>query len=134
MMEISFCESMLNHTNPFFFPHWSLHMRAITTNEITDTVFLINKAKELKTAHSLSIRTLMHLQAQADTLYHSLIGNIDFESQTKMLRFFNDLEDACSAFDELVEEHHHNEYTKRVENLWSNGEYDAQPDSIRRSK
>ena len=109
-------------------------MRAITTNEITNVVSLINKAKELKTAHSLSIRTLMHLQAQADTLYHSLIGNIDFESQTKMLGFFNDLEDACSTFDELVEEYRHNEYINDITTHWLNGEYVALPDTIRRSK
>ena len=109
-------------------------MRAITTNEITDTVFLINKAKELKKAHSLSIRSLMHLQAQADTLYSVLIENVEFDTQTKMLRFFNDLEDACSTFDELIEEYHHHDYFNKVTTLWGNDEYDAQPDSIRRSK
>lgn len=124
---------MMNHTNPFFSPT-GVSMRAITTNEITNVVSLINKAKELKTAHNLSIRTLMHLQAQADTLYHSLIGNIDFESQTKMLRFFNDLEDACSTFDELVEEYRHNEYINDITTHWLNGEYVALPDTIRRSK
>jgi phage terminase large subunit len=118
---------------PFLSPT-GVSMRAITTNEITNVVSLINKAKELKTAHSLSIRTLMHLQAQADTLYHSLIGNIDFESQTKMLRFFNDLEDACSTFDELVEEYRHNEYINDITTHWLNGEYVALPDTIRRSK
>ena len=60
-------------------------MRTITTDEITDSVFLIFKAKELKKAQSLSIRSLMHFQAQADTLYHSLIENVDFDTQTKML-------------------------------------------------
>jgi len=109
-------------------------MRAITTNEITDTAFLINKAKELKTAHNLSIRSLMHLQAQADTLYQNLIGKIDFESQTKMLRLFNDLEDACSTFDELVEEYCHNEYMSKVAALCDNDEYEAFPDFIKRTK
>jgi len=109
-------------------------MRAITTNEITDTVFLINKAKELKASQSLSIRTLMHLQAQADTLYHSLIGNLHFETQTKMLRFFNDLEDACSTFDELVEEYRHTEYINDLTTHWLNGKYVALPDTIKRTK
>jgi len=109
-------------------------MRTMTTNEITDTVFLINKAKELKASQSLSIRTLMHLQAQADTLYHSLIGNIHFETQTKMLRFFNDLEDACSTFDELVEEYRHTEYINDLTTHWLNGKYVALPDTIKRTK
>lgn len=109
-------------------------MRAITTPEITDTVFLINKAKELKKAHSLSIRSLMHLQAQADTLYQNLIGKIDFESQTKMLRLFNDLEDACSTFDDLIAEHQLNEYMSKVAALCDNDEYEAFPDFIKRIK
>jgi phage terminase large subunit len=131
MMVINFYHAV--SYQPFLSPT-GVSMRAITTNEITNVVSLINKAKELKTAHSLSIRTLMHLQAQADTLYHSLIGNIDFESQTKMLRFFNDLEDACSTFDELVEEYRHNEYINDITTHWLNGEYVALPDTIRRSK
>ena len=132
-MKISFCEFMLNHTN-LSFPHWSLHMRTITTDEITDSVFLINKAKELKKAQSLSIRSLMHLQAQADTLYHSLIENVHFGTQRKMLSFFNDFEDACSTFDELVEEYRHNEYINDLTTHWLNGEYVALPDTIKRSK
>ena len=109
-------------------------MRTITTDEITDSVFLINKAKELKKAQSLSIRSLMYFQAQADTLYHSLIENVDFDTQTKMLSFFNDFEDACSTFDELVEEYRHNEYINDLTTHWLNGEYVALPDTINRSK
>ena len=109
-------------------------MRAITTNEITDTAYLINKARELKTAHSLSIRSLMHLQAQADTLYSNLLENVDFGTQTKMLSFFNDFEDACSTFDDLIAEHQLNEYMSKVAALCDNDEYEAFPDFIKRTK
>ncbi len=106
-------------------------MRAITTNEVTNTVFLINKAKELKQAHSLSIRSLMHLQAQADTLYNNLLENVDYEPHSNII---NPLEKACDIFDELVEEYRHNEYINDITTHWLNGEYVALPDSIRRSK
>ena len=109
-------------------------MRTMTTNEVTNVVSLINKARELKTAHNLSIRSLMHLQAQADTLYSNLLENVNFGTQTKMLSFFNDFEDACSTFDELVEEYRHNEYINDITTHWLNGEYVALPDSIRRTK
>lgn len=109
-------------------------MRTMTTNEITDVVFLINKAKELKTAHNLSISALKSFKAQADTLYHNLLENVHFESQTKMLSFFNDFENACSTFDELVEEYRHNEYINDITTHWLNGEYVALPDTIRRTK
>ena len=105
-------------------------MRTITTNEITDTVFLINKAKELKTAHSLSIRTLMHLQAQADT-YYDLILSDSIVHQSNLI---DPLEKACDIFDMLIEEYHHNEYISKVAALCDNDEYEALPDSIRRTK
>ena len=76
----------------------------------------------------------MHLQAQADTLYSNLLENVNFGTQTKMLSFFNDFEDACSTFDELVEEYRHNEYINDITTHWLNGEYVALPDSIRRTK
>ena len=133
-MKISFLRIHAESYQPFFFPHWSLHMRAITTNEITDTAYLINKARELKTAHSLSIRSLMHLQAQADTLYSNLLENVDFGTQTKMLSFFNDFEDACSTFDDLIAEHQLNEYMSKVAALCDNDEYEALPDFIKRIK
>ena len=91
---------MLNHTN-LSFPHWSLHMRTITTNEITDIVFLINKAKELKKAHSLSIRSLMHFQAQADTYYDLILS----DAIVHQGNIIDPLEKACYIFDELVEKH-----------------------------
>jgi len=106
-------------------------MRTITTNEVTDTVFLINKAKELKTAHSLSIRTLMHLQAQASTLYNNLLENVDYNPHSNII---NPLEKACDIFDELVEEYRHNEYINDITTHWLNGEYVALPDTIKRSK
>jgi hypothetical protein len=105
-------------------------MRTMTTNEVTSILSLINKARELKTAHNLSIAALEHFKAQADTFYDLVLS----DAIVHQSNLIDPLEKACDIFDMLVEEHHHNEYTKRVENLWSNGEYDAQPDSIRRSK
>jgi len=120
---------MLNHTNPFFSPT-GVSMRTITTNEITNVVSLINKARELKTAHSLSIRTLMHLQAQADTLYALLLD----DSIVHHDNLIDPLEKACDIFDELVEEYRHNEYINDITTHWLNGEYVALPDTIKRSK
>lgn len=105
-------------------------MRTMTTNEVTSILSLINKARELKTAHNLSISALERFKAQADRFYDLVLS----DAIVHQSNLIDPLEKACDIFDMLVEEHHHNEYNKRVENLWSNGEYDAQPDSIRRSK
>jgi hypothetical protein len=105
-------------------------MRTVTTNEITDIVFLINKARELKAAHSLSIRTLMHLQAQADTYYDLILS----DAIVHQANLIDPLEKACDIFDELVEEYRHSEYINDLTTHWLNGEYVALPDTISRSK
>jgi hypothetical protein len=106
-------------------------MRSITTNEITNVVSLINKARELKTAHSLSITALLQHQRVASLLYDKLLNEVDYESHSNII---NPLENACDIFDMLIEEHQHNEYMKKVGVLWGNGKYDTQSDEIKRSK
>ena len=106
-------------------------MRTMTTNEITDTVFLINKAKELKASQSLSIIALEQHQRVASLLYAQLLNEVDYESHSNII---NPLEKACDIFDELVEEYRHNEYINDITTHWLNGEYVALPDTIRRTK
>ena len=106
-------------------------MRTITTPEVTDAVFLINKAKELKTAHSLSIIALEQHQRVASVLYAKLLNEVDYEPHSNII---NPLEKACDIFDELVEEYRHNEYINDITTHWLNGEYVALPDTIKRTK
>ena len=105
-------------------------MRTMTTNEVTNAVFLINKARELKAAHSLSIRTLIDLQSQASTLYTLLLDDTIVHHDN----IINPLEKACDIFDELVEEYRHTEYINDITTHWLNGEYVALPDTIKRTK
>jgi hypothetical protein len=77
-------------------------MRAITTNEITDIVFLINKARELKAAHNLSIIALEQHKRVADSYYNLLLS----DAIVHQANFIDPLEDACSTFDELIENYH----------------------------
>tara|TARA_R110000868_G_scaffold170287_1_gene405525 strand:- start:117 stop:434 length:318 start_codon:yes stop_codon:yes gene_type:complete len=105
-------------------------MRTMTTNEVTSIVSLINKVKELNPAHNLSIGALKKLCTQANKWYNLVLS----DAIVHQSNLIDPLETACDIIDELIEEYDHNAYNKRVENLWSNGEYDAQPDSIRRSK
>ena len=105
-------------------------MRTMTTNEVTNVVFLINKAEEIEESRNLSIRSLMHLQAQADT-YYDLILSDSIVHQSSLI---DPLEKACDIFDMLIAEHQHNEYMSKVAALCNNDEYEALPDSIRRTK
>ena len=105
-------------------------MRTMTTNEVTNVVSLINKAEEIEESHNLSIRSLMHLQAQADT-YYDLILSDAIVHQSNLI---DPLEKACDIFDDLIAEHQLNEYMSKVAALWDNDEYEALPDTIRRTK
>ena len=105
-------------------------MRTMTTNEVTSIVSLINKVKEINPAHNLSIAALKHLCTQANKWYDLVLS----DTIMPQANLIDPLEKACDIIDELIEEYDHNAYSKRVSNLWMNGEYDAQPDSIRRIK
>lgn len=109
-------------------------MRSITSTDISKIAILNLRAKELKAGFHCSLSSLEQLQAQANTLYNDLLENVQYSSLKKKFRIINDLEDACSAFDDLIEEHHHNAYLSKVATLVNNDEYDALPDTIRRSK
>jgi len=109
-------------------------MRSITTTDITAISFLNVRAKELKAGYNHSLYSLEQLQTQANALYDDLLENVQYSSLKKMCRIINDLEDACSTFDEFIENYHHNVYINKVATLVNNDEYDALPDTIRRSK
>ena len=109
-------------------------MRSITTTDINTIVFLNIRAKELKAGYNHSLSSLEQLQTEANALYDDLLENVQYSSLKKMYRIINDLEDACSTFDEFIENYHHNVYINKVATLVNNDEYDALPDTIRRSK
>jgi len=109
-------------------------MRSITSTDISKIAILNLRAKELKAGFHHSLSSLERLQTQANTLYDDLLENVQYSSLKKMCRIINDLEDACSTFDEFIENYHHNVYINKVATLVNNDEYDALPDTIRRSK
>ena len=108
-------------------------MKTITDTDINAITFLSIKAKELKAGYNHSLSSLEQLQTQANALYNDLLEKYS-GSLIEMLTIINDLEDACSTFDEFIENYHHNVYINKVTTLWNNDEYDALPDTIRRSK
>lgn len=81
-------------------------MRKITTTDINAITFLDIRAKELKIGYNHSLESLEVLQAEANTLYNDILENVEHGSLTEMLTIINDLEDACSTFDEFVENYH----------------------------
>ena len=109
-------------------------MRSITSTDINTIAFLNVRAKELKAGYNHSLSSLEQLQTEANALYDDLLENVQYSSLKKMYRIINDLEDACSTFDEFIENYHHNVYINKVATLVNNDEYDALPDTIRRSK
>tara|TARA_R110001583_G_scaffold92531_1_gene235108 strand:+ start:75 stop:368 length:294 start_codon:yes stop_codon:yes gene_type:complete len=89
-------------------------MRKITTTDINAITFLDIRAKELKMGYDHSLDSLEVLQTEANTLYNDLLENIEHGSLTEMMVSINDLKDACSTFDEYVENYFYSPYANKA--------------------